>query len=130
MQKYAKYVGTATTRRMSRRDWAAVGVADQGDVVFNRANGYVVSTDQFNEAALAKLAEDDGIVLVDDPGDAEEVAQARLRAAQARMTAVAAMGVPQVEGVDVHASTDNEEALASPSTPGATVQSSDAASQP
>lgn len=55
-----KYVGPASTRRISASDWEAVGVVGAKDVVWNFANDFVVSKDKFTEEQLEILRRDSG----------------------------------------------------------------------
>jgi|SRR4051794_40121988 hypothetical protein len=88
--EYAKYIGTATTRRMTSVDWESAGIKDQKTVVFGRANGYTVPRADFTDEAWAKLSEDTAIVVVGEKGNPAAEYEARVEAARTRMRASAA----------------------------------------
>lgn len=91
MAEFAKYIGTSTTRRMLERDWRQVGIENQGTVEWSPRNGHLVSRDLLSDEAWDMLASDDGIVFVEtDNPTAEQVQEAHVSAAVARMRARAA----------------------------------------
>lgn len=91
MAEFAKYIGTATTRRMLERDWQQAGVRDQGTVEWSKRNGYVVARDQLTDEAWDMLAGDKDIVVVDtDHPTPAQITEAHTQAAVARMQARAA----------------------------------------
>jgi hypothetical protein len=70
---------------MLERDWAAAGVKDQGTVEWSTRNGYQVARDQFTDEAWDMLGRDTGIVIVDADATPEQVQEAHVSAAVARM---------------------------------------------
>lgn len=124
--EFAKYIGTADERMMLERDWKAAGVDDQDTVVWNAMNGHTVSRERFSDDAWAILANDPSIVFTGERPKADEVQEAAVNAAKARLLA-------RQGGQTVLHSQDQVPAAGpegtSGHTPGATVQSSDAASR-
>lgn len=54
------YTGGATTRKITKDEWAAVDVIDQDTVVFGAANRKRVRVGDLSEAAVAILLENHG----------------------------------------------------------------------
>lgn len=55
-----KYVGPASTRRVTASDWEAVGIVGAKDATWNFANEFVVPTSKFSEEQLEVLRRDPG----------------------------------------------------------------------
>lgn len=125
MTEFARYVGTATVRRMLDRDWKAAGIEDQKTIEFSPRNGYAVARDQFTDAAWEALASDPGIIFTGERPDPDATHNARVEAAKNRLRARQA-------GHDVLHAQDEipGTVVMSGSTPGAKVQGSDATSRP
>lgn len=58
--EYVEYKGQATNRRISQADWEQAGVADQGDVEWQKQFGMKVPVDHFTAEALEVLRRDGG----------------------------------------------------------------------
>lgn len=58
--KYVEYRGQATHRRISRADWEAAGVQDQGDVEWSKDTGMRVGVDHLTDEAMEVLRRDGG----------------------------------------------------------------------
>lgn len=56
--KFVTYHGKATLRRMTEEQWIQAGVSDQEYVEWNEGNGFAVSVEQLNDAALEALRKD------------------------------------------------------------------------
>ena len=103
-QSYARYVGGATTRRITKRDWKAKGI-DQDTLSWTPANGYSVLRDDISDAAWDVLRLDPGIVMTEDEPTTEVIGNAKVDAAKARLLARAAgaevlHAQDQIPGVD------------------------------
>jgi hypothetical protein len=85
-QSYARYVGGATTRRITQRDWRSRGI-DQGTLSWTAANGYSVPRDDISDAAWEILRLDPGLVLTEDEPTPQVMADAKVEAAKARLLA-------------------------------------------
>lgn len=88
-QSYARYVGGATTRRITQRDWKAKGI-EQPTLAWTAANGYSVLRDDISDAAWEVLRLDPGIVLTEDEPTTQVITNAKVDAAKARLLARAA----------------------------------------
>lgn len=87
MEEYAKYIGTADTRVMLARDWVAAGVPDQGTVIWDASNGYMVGRSALSDDAWGVLANDPGMVFTGERPDGAETTEAAIEAAKRRLMA-------------------------------------------
>ena len=98
--QFARYVGTAHVRRMTKQNWLAAGIKDQDTVVFNRGNGMSVPRDQFSDAAWNALVLDANIIVTDAAPDAQQIDSAKAVAAEARLRArMAGMSAPKADDI-------------------------------
>lgn len=64
--KVVKYIGTADRRVIAAKDWKAVGVNDQQQVVWDRSNLFTVPVADLKEGAVEYLDKvDAGFVVTD-----------------------------------------------------------------
>ena len=87
-QSYARYVGGATTRRITQQDWKSRGI-EQVTLTWNAANGHSIPRDDISDAAWEVLKLDPGIVLTDQEPTREVIDEAKIEAAKARLLACA-----------------------------------------
>lgn len=59
-----KYTGHPGTRRITRAQWEAAGVSNQGTVEWNKSNGYSVPGSKLKKGALDILESSDGFKVV------------------------------------------------------------------
>lgn len=60
-----KYVGNADVRKISKSDWASVGVEDQEQVVWDASNNFTVAAADLKPAALDYFQKDAGFKVVE-----------------------------------------------------------------
>jgi hypothetical protein len=84
---FARYIGTATVRRMTEAQWKSAGIENQGSVEWTAANGYAVGRDRFSDAAWEALGNDPGIVFTGSRPEAAEMDDAAVNAAITRLRA-------------------------------------------
>jgi hypothetical protein len=89
MTEYARYVGGATTRRITQRDWKQRGI-EQPTLSWNAANGHSIARDDISDAAWEVLRLDPGIILTDKEPTTAVISDAKVDAAKARLMARAA----------------------------------------
>lgn len=85
-QSYARYVGGATTRRITERDFKDRGI-EQRTLSWNGANGYSIPREDISDAAWEILKLDPRIVLTDQEPTQAVIEQAKIDAAKARLIA-------------------------------------------
>lgn len=67
--EYARYIGTANVRVISKRDWETIGIVDQPQTVWHSRNSWLIPRDQFSGDAWRYLEKDNGFVYMGDaPG--------------------------------------------------------------
>jgi hypothetical protein len=62
---YVQYKGRATMRRITVGQWQQARVEDQGEVTWDKSNGFRVPLSDLNDAALAALGRDNNFALPD-----------------------------------------------------------------
>lgn len=62
-----RYVGVVTERHLTKADWEAAGVTDQGTVVWTRDTGHVLPIESFSDAALNVLRGQSEFAVVQRP---------------------------------------------------------------
>lgn len=63
-----KYVGTATRRVITDKEWEVAGVTGQDTVVWDRGNGYTVDASKLSQAAQDAVKPDPFFVFSDRDG--------------------------------------------------------------
>jgi hypothetical protein len=59
-----KYTGHPGVRRITRAQWEAAGVTNQGTTEWNQGNGYAVPAGKLKKGAIEILAQSEGFKLV------------------------------------------------------------------
>lgn len=62
---FVQYKGLAQERRMTEAQWQQARVDDQGEVVWNKANGFKVPLRDLSDKALLALARDNSFAMPD-----------------------------------------------------------------
>jgi hypothetical protein len=111
-QSYARYIGGATTRRISARDWKAKGI-EQNTLAWTAANGHSIPREDITEAAWNVLRLDPGIVFTDQEPTKAVIDSAKIDAAKARLMARSGgadvlHAQDPIQGVDESKSTSGE----------------------
>jgi hypothetical protein len=63
--KAIKYVGRHDVRKITKAQWASIGVDDQNEVVWDAKNGHTVKESDLSKKALAYFEKDPGFKSVD-----------------------------------------------------------------